>query len=371
MSEGLVEDLPWMATRRFKQFDVAGEESIFTQVQGRGWGNESTMSTSKLEGLISSISAVGQLQPVLLEQLPDGTLQLVFGERRLRAMRWGATNQPDNPHFKSVAAVIVDGPLSGDDKFRWQIVENMARDDYKPGELAAALLYARAGMLTARLKGEGVVVDVQLDDPVERWDALNKIRTEHNLHTLGVRWDEVIAFLGISLSEYRAKQTVAAFRSLPSELSAEMDAEDVALASRREFISLSKGRQDAANEIWAALKEREQTHLLTRSCQEAATHPEAEIGEVIDLAEKAHDRTPELHVEAGAGEEAVGLSSQAGADDSFLCDAAADTAIRSLAELLGLMRSGAKVSGYRQGTVLLHCREVLQLVDAANEEKAA
>ncbi len=351
----LVTESSWLASRRYETFPLAGDDTIFTEVQGRGWGNQSSMTTSGIEDLISSIAAVGVLQPILLEQRSDGRLSLVAGERRLRALRWGSINQSENPHFATAAAIVVQGPLSENDKRRWQLIENLAREDLKEGELAAALVYERASRLAAKLTDRGVDVNraLDLDDPLQRWDALNKLRVANELHSVGVRWDEVITYLGLSLSGHRAKQTVAAFRSLPAELSSEMDANDVALASRREFIALSRGRQQAADEIWAALRDRGQTHLLTRSCVEAANHPDADVDEIVELAEQVHDKTPPAAL-AAAGEQVQA--------DPPICDELAATTIEALGQLLRQLRSGAGIDGYQRGTMVLHCREVIGLL---------
>ena len=347
----LVSESPWLGSRRFETFSLTGENTIFTGIQGRGWGNQSSLSIAGIEDLITSIASVGLLQPLVLEELPGGRLNLINGERRLRALRWGSVNQPENPHFGSAEAIVVVGPLSVDDKRRWQLIENVAREDYKEGELAAALLYERASRLAEKLTAHGIDLGgvLDLDDPIEQWNGLNRLRVANGLHSVGVGWEEAISRLGLSLSESRAAKTVAAFRSLPPELSSEMDANDVALASRREFVKLARGRKEAAQGIWEALRERGQTHLLTRSCQEAVTHPDADIDEVIELAAQVHDTTPADTTSAGGQVQAAPL----------VCDELAESAIEAMNTLVAALRAGATMSRYRAGTMVLHCRQVL------------
>ncbi len=81
---------------------------------------------------------------MLVEEIDpsDGThpaMKLAAGERRLRACRWGAVNRPDNPHFAALPAVVCPGPLPDEERRIWQLVENLARESLRPGELAAAV----------------------------------------------------------------------------------------------------------------------------------------------------------------------------------------------------------------------------------------
>jgi ParB family transcriptional regulator, chromosome partitioning protein len=55
---------------------VHGEGAVVTEVQGRGATGRGSLSPADLDDLISSIGTVGMLQPVLLEELPDGRHRL-------------------------------------------------------------------------------------------------------------------------------------------------------------------------------------------------------------------------------------------------------------------------------------------------------
>jgi ParB family chromosome partitioning protein len=196
---------------------------------------------------------------VLVEELPDGERRVVAGERRLRAARWGATNHPDNPHFSTIPVVVCPGPLSDEERRTWQLVENLAREDLQPGELAAALMYERSAVLVAKLLTAGVAIPAAtaaLEDPVARFRALDRLRVDAGLHHLGAPWSEVLRRLGIQMREEKARQMVRAFATLPEELSAQMDAAKVALATRLEYLRLERGgRADAAAQVWAAIAE--------------------------------------------------------------------------------------------------------------------
>ncbi|MER7690566.1 ParB N-terminal domain-containing protein [Streptomyces sp. NPDC097610] len=261
--------------RRFEMLPMRG--SVYTDVQGRGPGPST--SPEGLADLITSISAVGVLHPVLVEELPgpDDRVQrrLVIGERRYRACRWGAVNQPANPHFEKLPAVICPGPISDEDRRTWQLVENLAREDLQPGELAGALLLERSAILRTQLDNAGIEVSEEiqrLEDPVARFEAMEKLRGSDA--NLAAPWNLVLRRLGLQITPRRAREVVAAFRTLPRELSADMDQHQVALAARTNLARLSRGRREAANELWQAVKRLGRTDLLSAATRTQATNPE-------------------------------------------------------------------------------------------------
>jgi ParB family chromosome partitioning protein len=260
--------------RRLEMLPLRG--AVSTDVQGRGPGP--SVSPEGLADLISSISSVGVLHPVLVEELEnlDGStqLRLVLGERRYRACRWGAVNQPDNPYFAAVPAVICPGPLTVEERRTWQLVENLAREDLQPGELAAALLLERCAILQNNLEQAGISVreDVPLpDDPVARFEALDKLRGTDV--ALAAPWTLVLSRLGLQISPRRARELIAAFRTLPRELSSEMDEREVSLAARTNLARLTRGRREAANGLWQAVKRLGRTDLLTAAARAQAGDP--------------------------------------------------------------------------------------------------
>ena len=365
-----------LKTRRFELLPLTGDGAAFTDVQGRGWGSDPTTSPAELADLISSIGTVGQLQPILVEELPDAAGRLVVsGERRLLALRWGSINQPDNPHFRTVATVLVDGPLTEEERRCWQLVENLARADLKPGELAAALMYERCAVLAARLVDAGATVPPSAmapDDPIERFAALDRVRTDAGHHHLGAPWRDVIQRIGIQLSEHNAQKLVRAFRALPTELSADMDAEEVSLASRLEFAKLlHRGRAEAADEIWAALKERDRPDLLTRAVTEAITHPAAEPIDVVDAAEAFHEAAAEARMASlrglGGGETTTG--GETALPPAVELSDELTTQFRNVAQsLLEALRAGATPSRYDRGSLHLVACELLALLAGEEED---
>lgn len=353
-----------LRSRRYELLPLTGDGAAFTDVQGRGWGKDATTSPADLADLVSSIAVVGQLQPILVEDLPDGERRVVSGERRLRAMKWGSIHHPGNGHFAAIASVLVDGPLSDEERRSWQLIENLARTDLQPGELAAALLYERCAMMVSRLLANGTPVAesiATLDDPLARFEALDRLRCDRGLHRVGAPWREVIERIGIQLSEERAKRLVQAFRSLPADLSSEMDAAEISLHSRMEFLKLHRGRAEAASEIWAALQERgEPQRLLTRSVIEALEHPDADAGEVVDAAEAFHEAANTARAETNRGSDGPPLEDGDArlAAQSEIAEEITAPVRASLASLLTQLRKGATLKRYDYGSLRLQLDEL-------------
>lgn len=278
-----------LTTRRFELLPPVGEGSPVTKAQGRDHGESTNI--EGLTDLISSISHMGVLQPILVEEnvADDGTVTrtVVAGERRLRAVRQGHLDPAEegNPHFQHIPAVIVKGPVAESEVRSWQLIENLARDDLRPGELAAALLFERCAILTAKLSSARMqainnndqkLADrlhipaevANIADPIQRFEALEKIRG--TLTSAAAPWHEVLTQLGMNLSERKARQLVAAFKALPRHISDEMDAHKVALHTRAAFVDLRRGREEAADEIWASLNKR--TIVIPRDTIPPDTH---------------------------------------------------------------------------------------------------
>jgi ParB family transcriptional regulator, chromosome partitioning protein len=81
-----------------------------------------------LAGLASSIEANGVVQPLLVRPLPDGSYELVAGERRWRAAQRAG--------LEKVPAVIRDSEQT--ERLQVALVENMVREDLNPVDEARA-----------------------------------------------------------------------------------------------------------------------------------------------------------------------------------------------------------------------------------------
>ncbi|WP_331731731.1 ParB N-terminal domain-containing protein [Streptomyces sp. NBC_00073] len=278
--------------RRFEMLPLRGQGAPFTEPHARNPSD--SLPPSELADLISSMSVIGLLEPVLAEEIVvDGkapTIRLVTGERRLRAMRWGAVNRPDNPHFAALPAVVCPGPLSEEERHMWRFVENFAREPLRPGEQAAALLYQRCAILVGKLLKAGKPVPQEvyaIPDPAERFHALEKIRGTDS--ACAAPWSEVLDRLGLQLNERKAGELVRAFRALPRDLTEEMDEAAVRLNTRIRFAELRNGRAQAAEGIWAALKSSKRLHLLPTAVNVGLEEPELAPEEIIAEAEERQD----------------------------------------------------------------------------------
>lgn len=81
-----------------------------------------------LSGLASSIEANGVVQPLLVRPLPDGSYELIAGERRWRAARAAG--------LAKVPAVVRDQELA--ERLQVALIENMVREDLNPVDEARA-----------------------------------------------------------------------------------------------------------------------------------------------------------------------------------------------------------------------------------------
>jgi len=389
--------------RRLEVLPLTGAGAAFTELQGRGPG-EST-SAAALADLISSISAVGVLQPVLIEETvtPDGavTRLVIAGERRLRACRFGATADPDNPHFHGLPAVICPGPLSEDERRTWQLIENLAREDLQPGELAAALLLERCALLTVRLRAAAVPLpgDLErLDDPVTRWTALERSRTRSGAHHVGASWEDTLRRLGLQIQPRRARQLVEAFRALPRQISTDMDAAKVSLATRCAYARLHNGRREAADGLWEAVRARQAAALLPRAVRELIADPEMSPDAALHNAQAAADdgnaaraaanRRPRDHDrdELDDGElvdvdelqgvvedvdEPCGKSKELAGGGQLVGAALVEQTLAVLCQLTAELARGAQLPPYAGGSLVLAIADLTQAGDLARHQPAA
>ncbi|HEX2049021.1 MAG TPA: ParB/RepB/Spo0J family partition protein [Actinomycetota bacterium] len=102
-----------------------------------------TFDDDALAELAASIRSLGVLQPLVVRERPGGALELVAGERRLRAARRAGLDE--------VPVVVVD--TDDDGSLERALVENLQREDLDPLEEAHAYraLLTRTGMTQEEL----------------------------------------------------------------------------------------------------------------------------------------------------------------------------------------------------------------------------
>jgi ParB family chromosome partitioning protein len=224
------------------------------------------------------------------------------------------------------------------------------------------LMYERCAVLTSKLVAAAVPVpgDLPSGDPNARWRALDQVRVQHGQHHVGAPWSEVLRRLGLQLSVDRAKQLVRAFKALPTELSDDMDAEHIALATRMEFLRLDRGRADAAQELWAAIKARQRPELLAAAIRETSQHPEL-------AADEAVDRAGEFREASNAARAAALRWNHQDDDDQGdgEAPAAADVTVllEAFGQVLPQLRGGRAPERYDAGSLRLFATELLELLE--------
>jgi ParB family chromosome partitioning protein len=347
------------ASRRLAYLPLAGPlAAVFTEPQGRGG---ESFAPENLTDLISSIAAVGQLEPVLVEEIPrppgQPAYRLVAGERRLRAMLWGAAHVPGNPHFATLEAIVCTGPLTEDQRRTWQVAENLAREALRPGELGAALLWKRCALLTARMLAAGCDLPPQAEaigDPAGRYRVLERAARRA---AIAVPWPDVIASLGITLSPRRARAVAAAFRALPHDLAQDMDRHKVPVSARLDAARMA-GTRDAAAEIWQAVKERGRPDLLAPAAAALAADPG--IGP-----RAAAGRAAAAAASAAAARRAARAAVPAG---QLIDPAVTRALLAALQSYAALLRAGGYPGEFDTGSLRLLALEVgRQLEDLAGD----
>lgn len=114
---------------------------------------------AKIAELARSLREVGQLQPIMVEELVDGRLCRVFGRRRLAAAR---LNQD-----KTILARVIP-PLADDVRRTIVAIENMQRQDLTPAEEHLAvgelleLVALEAAVQYGKEIGAGIIIDPRL-----------------------------------------------------------------------------------------------------------------------------------------------------------------------------------------------------------------
>jgi ParB family transcriptional regulator, chromosome partitioning protein len=123
IGQGLAAILPATATSEAELHELPVELIKPNPSQPR-----SRFDPESLKGLVSSIDATGVVQPLLVRPLPDGSYELVAGERRWRAAKQAGLDR--------VPALVRDSAEAH--ALQTALVENMVREDLNPVDEARA-----------------------------------------------------------------------------------------------------------------------------------------------------------------------------------------------------------------------------------------
>ncbi|OGY75531.1 MAG: hypothetical protein A2445_01880 [Candidatus Jacksonbacteria bacterium RIFOXYC2_FULL_44_29] len=115
---------------KFESSPVANEMRVLlvdpAKIVANPYQPRSTFEQDKLQELADSIRQHGILSPLLVTKHDDGRLELIAGERRLRASL--------DLRLKEVPVIVRQ---AGDlQKLEWSLIENLQREDLNPMELA-------------------------------------------------------------------------------------------------------------------------------------------------------------------------------------------------------------------------------------------
>jgi ParB family chromosome partitioning protein len=260
---------------------------------------------------------------------------------------------PANPNFAVLPTLVCPGPLTESERRRWQTAENFARQDLRPGELGAALLWQRCALLAERLGEAGCPVPWQppADDPAARYRQLETLAQAHP--GVAAPWKDVLAVMGVAISPRRARAVTAAFRALPRDLSADMDQHQVTVAARLDAARLA-GCAEAAAEIWDAVKSRGRPDLLAAAAAAQAADPGLD-------ARSAASRAAVLDAAAADARAARRAVTPAG---QLIDPAVTEALIAGLRNYGTLLQAGGYPGEFEAGSLRLLALEVAAQLDA-------
>ncbi|AXV10314.1 hypothetical protein DVS28_b0574 (plasmid) [Euzebya pacifica] len=245
-----------------------------------------------VDELIQSMRFIGQLQPVIVEELPDGTLQLIAGQRRMNALEFAHAEEIDSRHFNgTMKALVFPGPLSEWELWAVQLAENIKRKDLTATDVGRALWMARCKLLVERVTAQDQEVPDEImgiSNPADRCVALFEWKDSiAGLGTTGANWLDTAEALGLDMSEPTAKAKAKQFRDLGETLSAKLDGQGASHRARKAAAEVTAASgQDAADEILTAIEQFGEDGADSRLVEEAMLlrrdNPEMGADEIVN-----------------------------------------------------------------------------------------
>ena len=131
----------------------------------------------------------------------------------------------------------------------------------------------------------------------------------------------------------------------------------MALASRLEFLRLDRGRHDAADAIWAAVRDRDAARLLTGAVHAVLADPDLDADAAIAAAEA-------VHADANIARSTALGRPVTSRPDETVGEELVEAAVDAIGDVLAAARRGVRLSGFAAGTLRLQVRELTTFLEA-------
>ena len=138
-----------------------------------------------------------------------------------------------------------------------------------------------------------------------------------------------------------------------------MDAAEIALTTRQDWLRLHRGRSEAAEEIWAAVRERDPA-LLRRAVIEAEGHPSASPDEIVASAEAFHEAANEARSRTQRRPDP--FDALIAGNEPEISEDLVGELVTLLQLLLEQLRAGVVLDEYTAGSLRLHLDELRDLL---------
>jgi ParB family chromosome partitioning protein len=283
---------------------------------------------------------------VVEEEAPG--YRLIAGERRLRALRIGRETGRAHPHFRAAPALVFPGPVAEATRRLFQLAENLARRDLRPGEVARGLAAARLALEIERglqaVRAAGVPLEGMPTDPEPLRGELLRRLEQAGLEPPRVAWREVLERVGLRMDPARRKAYLRLLK-LPEDVLEAVDEGGLSAHAANQLARL--GSAEAQRELLAAAARCGAPRAVARAAAAIQEDPALTPGEALERALAAHRA-------ADASRQASLRAAREGA----LQEEAVEAFARS-AKALCRHLEHALPTPYQAGTIRLLCQEVL------------
>ncbi|HWD04282.1 MAG TPA: chromosome partitioning protein ParB, partial [Amycolatopsis sp.] len=156
---------------------------------------------------------------------------------------------------------------------------------------------------------------------------------------------EVLTRLGLQLSPRKARELVRAFAEMPREVAEEMDEAKVSLHTRIRFVELRRGREQAAQDIWAAVKNTGRTRLLPSALAAASADENLSAEQALAEAERVQEQADSARAEK--------LRAKPEAERRAVDSRLVERGLAVLRQLLLALVQGAELGQHDRGSLVL------------------